>query len=80
MNIFKKSFNDQTRDVILSYGEKFVSVQSNPFAKDALKESIDLGRIEKNNKKRLYIPEKTKVILLRRAKVRGKREKEVENE
>jgi hypothetical protein len=37
--------------VILSYGEKFVSVHSNPFAKDALKESINLGKIEKNNVK-----------------------------
>jgi regulator of replication initiation timing len=37
-------------------------------------------QIEKNNKKRLYIPDKIKAILLKRAKVRGKREKELETE
>lgn len=26
LSIFRKSFNDTTKDVILSYGEKFVSV------------------------------------------------------
>ena len=51
LKIFKKAFNDTTKDVILSYGEKFVSVQSNPFAKDALKESINIGKIDKNNQK-----------------------------
>jgi len=37
-------------------------------------------QIEKNNKKRLYVPEKIKGILLRRAKIRGKRAKNKENE
>lgn len=46
LKIFKKAFNDNTKDVILSYGEKFVSVNSNPFAKDALKGSINFGKIE----------------------------------
>jgi hypothetical protein len=32
-------------------------------------------QVEKNNKKRIYIPEKIKGILLKRAKIRGKREK-----
>lgn len=32
-------------------------------------------QVEKNNKKRIYIPEKIKSILLKRAKIRGKREK-----
>jgi len=35
----------------LSHGEKFISVNTNPFAKEALKESINITKIEKNNQK-----------------------------
>lgn len=48
LELFKKSFNEHTKDIVLSYGEKFVSVQSNPFAQEALKESLNLGKISKN--------------------------------
>ncbi len=51
LSIFKKAFNDQTKELILSHGEKFISVQTNPFAKEALKESVNVSRIEKNNQK-----------------------------
>ena len=37
-------------------------------------------QIEKNNKKRLYIPDRIKGILLKRSKIKGKVEKEAENE
>ena len=37
-------------------------------------------QIEKNNKKRLYVPDKIKGILFRRVKVRGKRAKNTEKE
>lgn len=37
-------------------------------------------QIEKNNKKRLFIPDKIKNILLKRIKIRGKRAKKEENE
>ena len=43
-------------------------------------EGLIQEQIEKNNKKRIYIPEKIKNILLKRAKIRGKKEKDVENE
>ncbi|CDW75196.1 UNKNOWN [Stylonychia lemnae] len=49
LNTFKKGFNDQTKELILSHGEKFISVNTNPFAKEALRESINITKIEKNN-------------------------------
>ena len=49
LGIFKKAFNDQTKELILSHGEKFISVNTNPFAREALKESINISKIEKNN-------------------------------
>ena len=51
MSVFRRAFNDQTKELILSHGEKFISVQTNPFAKEALKESINVSKIEKNNQK-----------------------------
>ena len=29
---YKECFNDSTKDIIVSHGEKFISVQNNPFA------------------------------------------------
>jgi|LauGreDrversion4_2_1035121.scaffolds.fasta_scaffold1555189_1 hypothetical protein len=37
--------------MILSHGEKFIDVNNNPFAQDALKESVSISKIEKNNQK-----------------------------
>ena len=51
LNIFKKAFNDQTKELIISHGEKFVSVQTNPFVKEALKESLNISKIEKQTQK-----------------------------
>eukprot|EP00347_Sterkiella_histriomuscorum_P013422 403364764 len=51
LNTFKKTFNDVTKDFVLSHGEKFVSVKTNPFAKEAIKESINVEKIEKANLK-----------------------------
>jgi hypothetical protein len=31
-NTYKNAFNDQTKDMLLSHGDKFISVQTNPFA------------------------------------------------
>lgn len=49
LDIFKKQFSEQKKELIISYGEQFVRVNNNPFAKDALKESIDFGQIERTN-------------------------------
>ena len=51
LTIFKKAFNDQTKELILSHGEKFISVQTNPFVREVLQESINVSKIEKNNQK-----------------------------
>ena len=51
LKVFKASFNEQTRELILSHGEKFITVQTNPFAAQALKESVSISRIEKNSQK-----------------------------
>lgn len=51
LSIFKKAFNDGTKEMILSHGEKIVAVQHNPFIKDVLKESLDVAKIEWNNQK-----------------------------
>ena len=51
LGTFKSAFNEQTKDMLLSHGDKFISVQTNPFAPQALKESINISKIDKNNKK-----------------------------
>jgi hypothetical protein len=37
--------------LIVSYGEKFTNVQNNPFAAEALKESISVSKLEKSNQR-----------------------------
>lgn len=51
LSTFKKSFNEATKDLILSHGDKFVSVKTNPFAQEAFKESVNVESIDKNNQK-----------------------------
>lgn len=58
--VFKASFNGQTRELILSHGEKFISVNTNPFVNQALKESISLDKIEQTNQRMELILEALK--------------------
>ena len=52
IELFTKSFNTQTKDLIISHGEKFISVAAtNPFAQKALEESVSVSKIEKSQKR-----------------------------
>ena len=49
IEFFAKSFSPQTGDLIISHGEKFISVApTNPFAQRALEDSISFSKIEKS--------------------------------
>jgi len=48
LRMFKSLFNEKnTKDVLISYGDQFVKVQSNPFAQDAFRDSLRVQEINK---------------------------------